>query len=251
MSNHQAKRPYAGSQPSITSYLIQSPSAVSPMTTYSISHFPPVTPADTHSPPLPPSVQANLLSVGMRVRKSVPEGYKTGTYSAFTLFSDPTPVRQVQEPRIKKPLLRPRARELAPFCGIMKVGGLAQQHSAWEVYDLETDTAVLADDHENEDEDEDVPPLSQGSTNSDVSVLPRGVGKRRFNLDDEDEMAEEREVAAVSGGRIIAVPRRKGPSKSNGVVHIVGQENLDADMDFGEADFLDYGLVDEVAMAGV
>ena len=249
MSNHQAKRPYAGSQPSITSYLLQSPSAVSPMTTYSISHFSPVTPADLRSPPLPPSVQANLLSVGMRVRKSVPEGYKTGTYSAFTLFSDPTPVRQVQELKTKKPFPGPRARELAPFCGIMKVGGLAQQQSAWEVCDLETDRTVVEDGYE--DEDEDVPPLSQGSTNSDVSVLSRGVGKRRYDLDDEDEMVSEREIIAASGRRIIAVPRRKGPAKSNDTVHVVGQENLDADMDFGEADFLDYRLVDEVEMAGV
>jgi len=33
------------------------------------------------STPLPDSVQSGLLSVGMRVRKSVPEGYKSGTYA--------------------------------------------------------------------------------------------------------------------------------------------------------------------------
>lgn len=31
-------------------------------------------------PALPPSVKSNLLNVGMRVRKSVPEGYKSGSY---------------------------------------------------------------------------------------------------------------------------------------------------------------------------
>lgn len=246
MSNHQAKRPYAGSQPSITSYFLQSPSAVSPMTTYSISNFPSAAPADPRSPPLPPSVQSNLLSVGMRVRKSVPEGYKTGSYSAFTLFSDPTPVHEVpvqQQPRIRRPALRPSARELAPFCGIMKVGGLAQQQRSWEAYEDETDSAIM------EDED-DVPALSQGSTNSDSSVASRGVGKRRFDLDEEDEVSGEKDFVPLSGRRIMAVPRRRGTAKLGGAVGVVGQENLDADMDFGEADFLDYGLVDEVEMVG-
>jgi hypothetical protein len=183
----------------------------------------------------------------MRVRKSVPEGYKTGTYSAFALFSDPTPAKQTQEPTIRKPISRPRARELAPFCGIMKVGGLAQQQSLWEVFDPETDSAIVEDD----EEDDGVPALSQGSTNSDISVASSGIGKRRFDFDDEDEMLGEREVVSVSGRRIIAVPRRKGAVKLSGAVEVVGQENMDADVDFGEADFLDYGLIDEVEMAGV
>jgi hypothetical protein len=33
------------------------------------------------APALPNDVASNLLSVGMRVRKSVPEGYKSGTYA--------------------------------------------------------------------------------------------------------------------------------------------------------------------------
>ena len=214
------------------------------MTTYSISNFPPISSPDPRSPPLPPNVQANLLSVGMRVRKSVPEGYKTGSYSAFTLFSDSTPVNQTQEPKIRKPVARPRAGELAPFCGIMKVGGLSQQQSPWEVCDQ--DSAIM----DGDEEDEEVPALSQGSTNSDASVASRGVGKRRFDLDD-DETVGDRELVAVQGRRIIAVPRRKGAAKPSGPVEIVGQENRDADMDFGEADFLDYGLVGEIEMAGV
>ncbi|OIW31108.1 hypothetical protein CONLIGDRAFT_299833 [Coniochaeta ligniaria NRRL 30616] len=88
------------------------------------------------SPPLPGPVQANLISVGMRVRKSVPEGYKTGhkfgTFSlwadtsapshhspsdTFQLSSNPTPDGSAPSPR----------RELLPFCGINKVGGMAVQ----------------------------------------------------------------------------------------------------------------------------
>lgn len=241
---HQAKRPYAGSQPSITSYFLQSPGTTSPATTYSIAHPPPLS-AD-RSPALPPNIQANLLSVGMRVRKSVPEGYKTGSYSAFTLFSDPAPARlaPAQEQKIRRAGPRPRANELAPFCGIMKVGGMAQQ-PAWDVYDPGNDSAI------EEDDDEGVPALSQGSTNSDMSVVSRGSSKRRFGLDAEDEAWGQRDTVAISGRRIIPVPRRKGMARLSGAMQIVGQENLDADVDFGEADFLDYGLVDEIQMGGV
>jgi hypothetical protein len=182
----------------------------------------------------------------MRVRKSVPEGYKTGSHSAFGLFSDATPVRQIQEPRPRRTAQRQRAAELAPFCGIMKVGGLSQQQSSWEVRDMEMNNSAIMDE---EEEDQDVPALSQGSTNSDISVASRGVGKRRFEVD-EEETIDDRDVA-MSARRIIAVPRRRGDVKvNNAQVHIVGQENTE-DLDFGEADFLDYGLADEVEMAGV
>jgi hypothetical protein len=114
------------------------------------------------------------------------------------------------------------------------------------VRDMEMNNSAIMDDDE---EDQDVPALSQGSTNSDISVASRGVGKRRFDVD-EEEAIDDRDVA-MSGRRIIAVPRRKGAVKvNNAQVHIVGQENTE-DLDFGEADFLDYGLADEVEMAGV
>ncbi|CAK7273080.1 hypothetical protein SEPCBS57363_005472 [Sporothrix epigloea] len=89
------------------------------------------------SPLLPPSVQANLLAVGMRVRKSVPEGYKTkgmdgpsarptaatGTaykpsYSSCNV-AHPTPALSQSTSATQ--------RELTPFCGLHKVGGLGVQ----------------------------------------------------------------------------------------------------------------------------
>ncbi|PSS12525.1 hypothetical protein M430DRAFT_36628 [Amorphotheca resinae ATCC 22711] len=239
---HQAKRPYAGSQPPITSYFTQSPSTTSPRTTYSVSQLPHDSTSELR-PSLPPSIQANLLSVGMRVRKSVPEGYKTGSYSAFTLFSDPTPTPE-RNP-VKKITPRPRTRELAPFCGIMKVGGLAQQQSG--AYD-EGDSSAIDLDYDDEDE---VPPLSQGSTNSDVSVDAPVVNKRRFDLDEEEEQVDDvRDAVTVLGQRVMAVPRRRGASKFGAGLAIVGQENSDADMDFEEATFLDYDLLPEVEMGG-
>ncbi|TVY54961.1 hypothetical protein LSUE1_G009130 [Lachnellula suecica] len=133
---HQSKRPYTGSQPSITSYF--SPSLPGSIT---------ATSQQPHEPPT--SVQSNLLSVGMRVRKSVPEGYKVGAYSAFTLFSDNT--SPPASPASKGTRGRPRARELTPWCGVLKVGGLGQQQ--WGIYAP----------GQQDDEEDDCPVLSQGS----------------------------------------------------------------------------------------
>lgn len=246
MTSHQAKRPYGGSQPAITNYFPQtnSPNQVSPTTK-------PPAPSPSERE-LPATVQANLLSVGMRVRKAVPEGYKTGDYSAFTLFSDPCPPGSGgdvadgnnalgQKVRVGS---RPRARELEPFCGILKVGGLAQQQ-LWRISE------------EGGEEEDDVPVLSsQGSTISDVSVASSfRANKRRFEGEDEGE--DEDEVGVVVErqgafptiglpGRAIAVPRRKkGGEKAFGV-GIVAQENS---MDFEEADFLDYGTMRDMDMS--
>ena len=252
MSPHQHKRPYAGSQPSITSYFAP---AISPTNTephiYSISQQ---TPSDTLSPSLPANVQSNLLSVGMRVRKSVPEGYKTGSYSAFTLFSDDTPAKVATIPELRaenrRPSVvmkvRPRARELTPFCGLHSVGGLAAEGDARTFGMME-----------EMDEDEDVPELSQSSTISNESISTPGDRKRRLDFDEEDfeevhfEAMRDRTMSFGLGSRVIAVPRRKRKDSKMANVTVVGQENID---DFEDAAFLDYNLVgraDEVEMGGV
>ena len=174
----------------------------------------------------------------MRVRKSVPEGYKTGSYSAFTLFSDSPPV--VQEAKSPQRVgMRPRARELTPFCGILKVGGMAQQQ--WGIYDNGRRVSEGEGEGDADDED-DTPALSQGSTVSNASTTsfagPGGVNKRRFDLDDEDEEEGKKEYGLQ--GRAIAVPRRM--KKVQGKVRIDGQENF-GDVDFEDAEFLDYALV--------
>jgi hypothetical protein len=245
--HHPAKRPYVGSQPSIASYLVQSPSTTSPCTTYSIASLSIPNPSpvpELRSPPLPPSVQSNLLSVGMRVRKSVPEGYKTGAYSAFALYADPAPATPVESPSDSPRRTRPRARVLTPFCGILKVGGMAQQQ--WGIYNGNNGMDGAMDD--------DTPPSSQGSTISDVSIgTPNGGNKRRF-FDEEDEEEERTTEKAVLGShqRVIAIPRRKGMTKlETERIAIFGRENMNADMDFEEADFLDYGHVGDQEMGGL
>ncbi|KAJ9155595.1 hypothetical protein NKR23_g1893 [Pleurostoma richardsiae] len=125
MSAPRTKRQFAGaasdaSQRHITSFFNKSPSCPN-VTTSSVS-----SPATISSPDLPASVQSNLLSVGMRVRKSVPEGYKTGSaYSGFSLWADAAASSHHNNNGGTPLSVAPR--ELLPFCGIHKVGGLSAQ----------------------------------------------------------------------------------------------------------------------------
>jgi hypothetical protein len=50
----------------------------------------------------------------------------------------------------------------------------------------------------------------------------------------------------------MAIPRRKRTDGKKVDSAVVGQENMDESMDFGEADFLDYELIDgEIEMGGI
>jgi hypothetical protein len=200
----------------------------------------------------------------MRVRKSVPEGYKTGSsYSSFALFSDPStimPESQAPAPTIRKGS-RPRARELTPFCGILKVGGMAQQ--AWGIYNPGGHGREVEETYVSEEEDENsCPDLSQCSTISSSSVhtpvanypifgQPHPGNKRRFDEEEDEVMVHNTSF----GDRVLAVPRRKrGELNAKlGARRIpasgLGQENNAGD--FGDAEFLDYGLAGEVEMGGV
>jgi hypothetical protein len=211
MSAPRTKRQFAGaaadpSQRQITSFF---PSSRSSPDVAPVSYAAP-------QPALPATVQSNLLSVGMRVRKSVPEGYKTGTMSAFKLWSDNTPV---PAPMSTVSMPKASARELAPFCGINRVGGLDVQHM----------------------DDDDVPSLdalpeltmSQESTDSNVSSEP----SRKRGLVDDDAEAEERlwdgepSTYNLPHNRVMAVPRSRTKSK-----HAHG--TMPVDNDFDDADFL-------------
>ncbi|KEY73151.1 hypothetical protein S7711_04899 [Stachybotrys chartarum IBT 7711] len=228
MSTPRTKRPFAGA-------------AADPSQRQITSFFSPVSAASAsaaHSSPLQPevpaSVQSNLLSVGMRVRKSVPEGYKTGTTSAFKLWTDSTVPSSTTRP--SSLTTRRISRELLPFCGINKVGGLDTQPEF------------------QDDEDDDVPPLdtlpeltmSQESTHSTDSI---GSSRKRL-LDEEDEAvplawhhpkrldgdlgARSLTPSPFGNSRLIAVPR----SRVRKSVSFKDQENMALDEDFDEAEFL-------------
>lgn len=271
---HAAKKQYHGSpalansQSPITAFFHPSP-LLTPQSSSPSPHFHNAAcPTSTKlqistptQPSLPASVQSNLLSVGMRVRKSVPEGYKTGDYSAFTLFSEhSTPPLTPDRSFAQSPSIRQHCapKELAPFCGIMKTGGFGIQEFSPPA------------EHE-------VPSLSsQGSTISDVSMdgvdsAPPTGNKRRL-LEDDD--ADEHHTGFLSTGRaprfrscleddispLTIVPKEswqagrammvpKSRRRGLGLVskkEVGGQENVTDE--FGEAEFLDYGLLQEVEM---
>ena len=152
-----------------------------------------------------------------------------------------------------------------PFCGLMKVGGLNTQQ--WGIYQQQAQSSWSQFDGKQEDEmdDEDnVPALSQGSTISNFSVqsfpdTPNG-GKRRCEWDDsgEDEAILDQDVkqerGVALGDRVLAVPRRRRDQGSVSKVSSTGQENrvFGEDMDFGEAEFLDFSAIKgEVEMSDI
>ena len=141
MATPRVKRAFAGpasdpAQRHITSFFARDESAPAPAPGERASRSPS---REISSPLLPPNVQANLLAVGMRVRKSVPEGYKTGKEADERT----TPSHYRPQPKAPSAYAssyraflqsagRPAAppplpRELLPFCGLNKVGGLDVQ----------------------------------------------------------------------------------------------------------------------------
>ncbi|RAR11860.1 ribonucleotide reductase inhibitor [Stemphylium lycopersici] len=88
-------------------------------------------PRERLAPDVPGQVQADLLSVGMRVRKSVPEGYKTlkmsSTLPSNHMARATRPSLEVKPQREAVPDDYQHQRELLPFCGLDKIGGFATQ----------------------------------------------------------------------------------------------------------------------------
>jgi hypothetical protein len=89
-------------------------------------------------PSVPSSVQADLLSVGMRVRKSVPEGYNThksaNLPSIQTTLTKGGPLTNstmgsgdAYSVKMAGPEVYQHQRELLPFSGLHKIGGYAEQ----------------------------------------------------------------------------------------------------------------------------
>lgn len=109
---HIRKRQY---QPSINSYFNNRDAPSSSAPEHARSPM---------SPPLPEDTQTSLLSVGMRVRKSVPEGYRTHK----TMGMPEPPVLSTAPFRNMRMAYRNvPTKELMPFCGLHKTGGWGAQ----------------------------------------------------------------------------------------------------------------------------
>ncbi|KAI1658805.1 ribonucleotide reductase inhibitor-domain-containing protein [Daldinia decipiens] len=278
MSAPRTKRQFAGAasdpaQRQITSFFAsQHPDTSSANYTNARAH----NTSDPASPSLPATVQANLLSVGMRVRKSVPEGYKTGSYSAFTLWDENNSVSTATmgEGRSRANAIS-TPRELLPFCGINKVGGLGTQPENTQSFSPAAAYQPLLSLNGvplEEMMDEDVPGLtsSQDSIESTGSRISSTRTRKRSYTEDEDEAPQTpgrlnidfnpcvwgdrfdgeispRSVVPIgwgaSNGRVMATPRKTKFRGSKLSAHALGQDNVrvvgSADgTDFEEADFL-------------
>lgn len=150
----------------------------------------------------------------------MPEGYKTVGTSAFKLWTDTTPL-PVTSAAPKG--VRASSRELLPFCGINKVGGLDTQPE----FNYEDGY---------EDEDMEVPELtmSQESTTDSVGSVSEASRKRVF---DEDEGEEYGVLVAedFADGRVLAIPQSRMHKSLNGS-GLKG--HVAADNDFEDANFL-------------
>jgi len=299
MSAPRTKRLFAGdaSQRQITTFFPRTASSAAASdlaAVLSTTHLaaPPEPPAA-----LPPAVQANLLSVGMRVRKSVPEGYKTGADTGvFALWSDSsrpagnasgpapqayshsyTPGFALPPSLLQPPItsIHPSAstavvssrRELLPFCGLHRVGGLAAQPDsasggggvvfADEVFFSATAPAPLSLPGLTLSQATAAsvsPPSSQQQPYGPFAAAGRkrvfgaidteaGRGPPRDGDDDGDGDVSPRTVVAPlpfpgmadgdanAGGRAIAVPRRR--SRKGFGAGGVGQENVVVVVDDG------------------
>ncbi|KAI8951788.1 ribonucleotide reductase inhibitor-domain-containing protein [Xylaria longipes] len=285
MATPRTKRQFAGAasdpaQRQITSFFASATgtTSASPNDNYISQISPLPSPAQsTHSTPhLPASVQANLLSVGMRVRKSVPEGYKTGNYNAFALWdeSDTGPTAGTMgEGQRSRANAFSSPRELLPFCGIHRVGGMDTQPGDHRpipsTHSLHTGASTAPAYPHNFSlggtDIDDMPGLtsSQESVESNASgvtlpsgISPPGTRKRFFVEDEEDEVSGQLNLWRYhhdvslsplnNNGRAMAVPRKgRLRAKFSGTATATamsgaGQENLMVvDSDFEDAEFLD------------
>lgn len=180
----------------------------------------------------------------MRVRKSVPEGYKTHKTMPTEAFVFPSSAPAVAEPTLRPSYNTASSRELAPFCGLHKVGGFSAQDSI-----APPSSAPPAFQGGNEVANS-MPGLSmsqssfastQGSSTS--SVAPKIANKRSY--DDEaaddvdayfDEVEAEEQTVPVEARRIAKLknsPRKQVAGRVAGFGSAIAVEG-----DFEEAAFL-------------
>lgn len=181
----------------------------------------------------------------MRVRKSVPEGYKTHKTLEKELYLPPNSLPQSARLESKA---SSRPAELVPFCGLHKIGG----HAAPEV------SAYPFDSYASESSSGQVFGYSSQESNiSNFSTDSMPAGKRRMD-EEEDDFDGDMEAFTNDdediGGGAMPPPRRiahaKGRIKGNASgppslshahtapASVVRQQGHSMSGDFGEAEFL-------------
>lgn len=197
------------------------------------------------SPPIPADTQSSLLSVGMRVRKSVPEGYKTHKTMPTPEFPFPSTAPAAEAAPARPNYNTSNSRELAPFCGLHKVGGWSAQDS----FTAPPSSAPAAFPHPN-DIESSVPALSasqstlQSTQSSMMSTTSSNKPANKRSYDDEVEQdmdayfdeVEAQEQMPPIGSRPIAKLKRSPRKAAMGTTSVNYQSAIEGD--FEDAPFL-------------
>lgn len=181
----------------------------------------------------------------MRVRKSVPEGYKTHKTLEKEFSLPPNSLSQPARLESRAPS---RPAELVPFCGLHKIGG----HAAPEV------STYPFDPYANEGLSGQLFGYSSQESNiSNFSTDSMPAGKRRMEEEDEDFdgdmeafMDDDEDIGSGAMPPPRRIARAKGRVKSNASgppplshahtapASVVRQRGQSMSGDFGEAEFL-------------
>jgi hypothetical protein len=162
-------------QPPITSFFSSTPSDSTDSHACPVSHNHYSAATFSAHPVVSPKVQSNLLNVGMRVRKSVAEGYKTELkkFTAPPVISAPEP----QNVHVGHPHNSTSYAELAPFSGISKH---SQDRPNGRSSALNPNQFIIDDDGDTFS----LPPSSQESTSSYITFS--GLSQKRALDSDSD-----------------------------------------------------------------
>ncbi|KAL4809192.1 ribonucleotide reductase inhibitor-domain-containing protein [Aspergillus unguis] len=214
-------------QPPITTFFTASSDSDNSLPSHlSYNHYSAVTNSPT--PVVPAKIQASLLSVGMRVRKSLADGYKTN--QAKTEKYNMVSYNQVTQNTLKPTTATyntPSTRsELAPFSGM----GKANEYISAQPLPHPTNYNLQHDHQIKTDEDNDafsLPPSSQESIDSELETstpIPAFAQKKRTHrefdaYDDEDEEIDP-------GNDTFTPPTWQDPLHLHPVTHATGRTIL-------------------------
>jgi hypothetical protein len=281
---HRSKRP---SQPAITTYFARDDSDLVDSDDENDLRGPNPNTRPQHqtlAPQIPAAVQTDLMQVGMRVRKSVPEGYKTHSNKMMALPSIQTtlshPSSTTATTTITLDVKAARGpvsddvlhqRELLPFCGLQKLGGFAEQPTT-NIH-LYTGGATPPPNHFPLPAETFSQPFHFSSQDSGYESVAVNANPSKRSWHDEDDVLNGRSAFVFSKGPMVQVdevpvsPLSATPENMLPPVRQVKMpksrrqkalSGLDVDMqgviavgsgsDFEEADFLGEG---EVSMGGV
>jgi len=222
MITHVRKRPFQPSndQPTITSFFTRiDPTNPPPgFDPYDRKHVP------SFAPPLADPVQSQLMNMGMRIRKSVPEGYKTHkTMPPSSAPNQPSSKHNLYSSSQTNPAssapatLYQKPDELTPMCGLDKIGGYASQPLS-----LPTSTPELDNTQST------IASVTSQALSSVQPSTPSTTRKRSYSDEIEDELdsifADEAEAdRALELTHLPLPPKPKYPFSHSGMPHLSGK----------------------------